>query len=39
MYKDLWLTSILNLVFLLLCIFGLRQWMGEARRTALSFNV
>jgi nicotinamide mononucleotide transporter len=39
MYKGLWLTSILNLVFLLLCIFGLRQWMGEARRTALSFNV
>jgi nicotinamide mononucleotide transporter len=28
-YKGLWLTSVLYLVFLLLCIFGLRQWMRE----------
>ena len=28
-YKGLWLTSVLYLVFLLLCIFGLRQWMAE----------
>lgn len=28
-YKGLWLTSALYFVFLLLCIFGLRQWMRE----------
>ncbi len=30
-YKGLWLTSLLYFVFLLLCIFGLREWMGEVR--------
>jgi nicotinamide mononucleotide transporter len=29
LYKNLWLTSILYFVFLLLCIFGLREWMRE----------
>jgi len=29
-YKGLWLTSVLYLVFLLLCIFGLRQWLRES---------
>ena len=29
-YKHLWLTSALYLIFLLLCIFGLRQWKREA---------
>jgi nicotinamide mononucleotide transporter len=29
LYKGLWLTSILYLVFLLLCIFGLREWLSE----------
>ncbi len=28
-YKGLWLTSALYLVFLLLCIFGLREWQRE----------
>jgi nicotinamide mononucleotide transporter len=28
-YKGLWLTSVLYFVFLLLCIFGLREWMRE----------
>lgn len=28
-YKGLWLTSVLYLVFLLLCVFGLREWMRE----------
>jgi nicotinamide mononucleotide transporter len=28
-YKGLWLTSALYGVFLLLCIFGLREWMRE----------
>jgi nicotinamide mononucleotide transporter len=28
-YKGLWLTSLLYFVFLLLCIFGLRQWRSE----------
>jgi nicotinamide mononucleotide transporter len=28
-YKGLWLTSVLYLVFLALCVFGLRQWMRE----------
>lgn len=30
-YKDLRLTSLLYLVFLLLCIFGLRSWLKESR--------
>jgi nicotinamide mononucleotide transporter len=29
-YKGLWLTSILYCVFLLLCVFGLREWMRES---------
>ena len=28
-YKGLWLTSALYLVFLMLCVFGLRQWTRE----------
>ena len=28
-YKGLWLTSALYFVFLLLCIFGLREWLRE----------
>jgi nicotinamide mononucleotide transporter len=28
-YKGLWLTSGLYFIFLLLCIFGLREWMRE----------
>ena len=30
-YKGLRLTSVLYAVFLLLCIFGLRSWLGESR--------
>ncbi len=30
-YKGLWLTSLLYFVFLLLCIFGLREWLRELR--------
>jgi nicotinamide mononucleotide transporter len=33
-YKGLWLTSVLYFVFLLLCIFGLREWMRELRAEA-----
>ena len=29
-YKNLWLTSALYLVFLALCIFGLREWLRES---------
>ena len=29
LYKGLWLTSLLYFVFLLLCFFGLREWMRE----------
>jgi nicotinamide mononucleotide transporter len=36
LYKSLWLTSILYGVFLVLCIVGLRSWMGALRtQTAL----
>ena len=35
-YKNLWLTSVLYLVFLLLCVFGLRQWMRELTAKRLS---
>ncbi len=31
LYKNLWLTSILYGVFLVLCIVGLRSWMGALR--------
>jgi nicotinamide mononucleotide transporter len=31
-YKGLWLTSLLYFVFLLLCIFGLREWMRELEK-------
>jgi nicotinamide mononucleotide transporter len=31
LYKSLWLTSILYGVFLVLCIVGLRSWMGALR--------
>jgi nicotinamide mononucleotide transporter len=31
LYKSLWLTSILYGVFLILCIVGLRSWMGALR--------
>jgi nicotinamide mononucleotide transporter len=31
LYKNLWLTSILYGVFLLLCIVGLRSWMSDLR--------
>jgi nicotinamide mononucleotide transporter len=30
-YKDLWLTSILYLAFLTLCVIGLRQWRAALR--------
>ena len=30
LYKGLWLTAILYFVFLLLCIFGLREWLRES---------
>src|SRR5579871_4699540 len=33
-YKNLWLTSVLYLVFLLLCIFGLRQWTRQLSASA-----
>lgn len=33
-YKGLWLTSLLYFVFLLLCIFGLREWMRETAPSA-----
>jgi len=33
-YKGLRLTSVLYFVFLLLCIFGLRQWMRELMKEA-----
>lgn len=35
-YKNLWLTSVLYSVFLLLCVFGLRQWKGEMAASRLS---
>lgn len=31
-YKSLWLTAILYIVFLLLCLFGLRAWRADLRR-------
>ncbi len=33
-YKGLWLTSLLYLVFLALCIFGLRQWTRASDASA-----
>lgn len=33
-YKGLWLTSLLYFVFLLLCIFGLREWKRELGASA-----
>jgi nicotinamide mononucleotide transporter len=33
LYKSLWLTSILYGIFLILCIVGLRSWMGALRTT------
>jgi len=30
-YKGLWLTSVLYAIFLLLCIFGLRQWSAAMK--------
>lgn len=30
-YKDLWLTSILYVAFLILCVFGLRAWRAAYR--------
>ncbi|GAA3346273.1 nicotinamide riboside transporter PnuC [Amorphoplanes nipponensis] len=30
-YKDLWLTAVLYLAFLLLCVLGLRAWRSAAR--------
>lgn len=33
-YKGLWLTSLLYFVFLLLCIFGLREWMRQIAPSA-----
>jgi len=35
LYKSLWLTSILYGVFLILCIVGLRSWMGALRAETL----
>jgi nicotinamide mononucleotide transporter len=32
-YKNLWLTSVLYLVFLILCVIGLREWRRELRET------
>ncbi|MEE6258826.1 nicotinamide riboside transporter PnuC [Plantactinospora sonchi] len=32
-YKDLWLTAILYLAFLALCLLGLRAWRADLRRT------
>jgi len=34
-YKDLWLTALLYVVFLALCVLGLRSWRG-ARRTDMA---
>jgi len=31
-YKDLWLTALLYLVFLALCVLGLREWSRAVRR-------
>jgi nicotinamide mononucleotide transporter len=32
-YKNLWLTSVLYLVFLILCVIGLREWRRALRAT------
>lgn len=31
-YKDLWLTAILYIAFLILCVFGLRSWRAARSR-------
>jgi nicotinamide mononucleotide transporter len=32
-YKSLWLTSVLYLVYLILCVIGLREWRRAVRET------
>ncbi|MET1073579.1 MAG: nicotinamide mononucleotide transporter family protein, partial [Umezawaea sp.] len=34
-YKDLWLTAILYLGFIALCVLGLRSWSRDLRREAV----